>query len=374
MGKKIVESTGLNVEVEPSIADSFTIMGVIEKCSIPDILNLLNIQKKTGVLVVKFDDVEKKIYMKEGEIVFASSTLREERLGECLVKRGKITMEQLNEASREMKAGKKLGKVLVEKGWITPKELFYGVRAQVQEIIFNLFPLSKGFFYFLEGVHDHENVVRFNMSTQMLIMEGIRLSDELGTYRRMYPLKWFVLKKEKAEEPKDPTERMIFKEIGDGMRIEDLKAKTGLSEYQLLKTIHQLKEGDILEIKETKPIPSSEIENFLNDVNSIISDIYSIIRFKAEDFDYLSFFNNFFEDMPDGAEELFKGISLREDGSIDVEALVENFKGSKHPDKETILVDVLKELIRFELFELKLYLSEQENAELQDLLSEVGIM
>lgn len=374
MGKKIIESTEVILEVEPAIENTFVIIGMVERCSIPDILNLLNIQKKTGVLVVRYDDVEKKIYMKDGEIVFASSTLKEERLGESLVRRGKITMAQLEEASREMSEGKKLGRILVEKGWITPKELFYGVRAQVQEIIFNLFPLSKGYFYFLEGAFDHENVVRFNMSTQMLIMEGIRLSDELGAYKRMYPLKWFVLKKEGAEEPKDPIEKIIFKEAGDGIRIEELKVKTGLSEYQLLKGIHQLKEKGLIEVKETKPIPSLKIEEFLINVNSIISDIYSIIKIKAEDFDYLSFFNNFFEDMPEEVAEIFEGISLREDGSIDVGKIVENFKRSKNPNKETLLVSALKELIRFELFELKLYLSEEENAELENLLLETGIM
>jgi len=374
MGKKIFESPELRVEVEPSIENTFVIMGVVEKCSIPDILNLLNIQKKTGVLIVQYDDVEKKIYMKDGEIVFASSNLREDRLGESLVRRGKITMAQLEEASMEVKEGKKLGRVLVEKGWITPKELFYGVRAQVQEIIFNLFPLSRGYFYFLEGVYDHENVVRFNMSTQMLIMEGIRLSDELGAYRRMYPLKWFVLKKEGVEEPGEPMEKFVFKEIGEGIRIEDLMSRTGLSEYQLLKIVHQLKERNFVEVKETKPILPAKIEDFLNDVNSIISDIYSIIKLKSEDFDYLSFFNNFFEDMPEEVAEIFEGISLREDGSIDVDKVFENFRKSRNPYKENLLISALKELIRFELFELKLYLSEEENAELQKLLSETGIM
>jgi len=374
MGKKIVKSTELIVEVEPDIENAFTIMGMVEKCSIPDILNLLNIQKKTGVLIVRYEDVEKKIYMKDGEIVFASSNLKEERLGECLVRRGKITMAQLEEASREMSEGKKLGRILVEKGWITPKELFYGVRAQVQEIIFNVFPVSKGYFYFLEGVFDHENVVRFNMSTQMLIMEGIRLSDELGAFRRMYPLKWYVFKNEGAEEPKDPIEKLVFKEVGDGIRIEELKAITGLSEYQLLKSIHQLKEKGLIEVKETKPISSVKIKDFLMNVNSIISDIYSIIKIKAKDFDYLSFFNNFFEDMPEEMAEIFEGIHLREDGSIDVNRIIENFKRSKNSYKENLLVSALKELIRFELFELKLYLSEKENAELENLLLETGIM
>jgi hypothetical protein len=374
MGKKIVESTEVSLEIEPAIESAFTVMGMVERCSIPDILNLLNIQKKTGVLIVRYEDVEKKIYMKDGEIVFASSNLKEDRLGESLVRRGKITMAQLEEASKEVKEGKKLGRVLVEKGWITPKELFYGVRAQVQEIIFNLFPLSSGYFYFLEGVFDHENVVRFNMSTQMLIMEGIRISDELVVYKRMYPFKWFVLKKEGVDEPVDPMEKLVFKEIGEGIRIEDLKFKTGLSEYKLLKIIHQLKEGNFVDVKETKPIPSTKIEEFLNDVNSIISDIYSIIKFKSGDFDYLHFFNNFFEDMPEEVAEIFDGIFLRDDGSIDVSKIFENFKKSKNPNKENLLLSALKELIRFELFELKLYLSEEENAELQKILSETGIM
>lgn len=374
MVKKIVETAEIKLEVEDEIAESLSLIGKVERCSVPDVLNLLNIQKRTGVLVVKYDDVEKRIYMKEGEIVFASSSLKEDRLGESLVRKGKLTIAQLEEASKEMHRGKKLGKILVEKKWLTPKEIFYGVRTQVQEIVFSLFPLEKGYFYFLDGVVDQENIVRFSMSTQMLIMEGIRMADELGTYRRMYPLRWYLVKKRDVENLADEMEKRLLKEIGDGIRIEELLLKTGLSEYELLKTIHQMKEKGIVEVSEAKPISVSEIKEFLDDVNSIISDIYSVIKVKAEDFDYLSFFNGFFENMPDEMDELFDGVRLREDGSFDVERVLLNFENSRNPRKKEVLLDALRELIRFELFELKLYLSEEENEEMERVLSETGIV
>ncbi len=367
MGKEVINTPDLKIEVREEIADSLSITGKVERCSVPDILNLLNMQKKTGVLVVKYNDVEKRIYLKDGEIVFASSTLTEDRLGESLVRRGKITKEQLEEASKEMFKGKKLGKILVEKGWITPKELFYGVRDQVQEIVFSLFSLSEGVFYFLEGVVDQENIVRFNMSTQKLIMEGIRIADELGMFKKMYHSNMFVFCQNNPDgKVEGSVEAILINAIKDGVKIGNLRKITGLSDYEIFKGIYNLHQKKIIEVRESGKL---EIEEIIGDVNSILKGIYSIIKERAPDFDYLSFFNNFFEGFTEELNELFD-----EEGGIDVERLINNYKKSNVPEKDRLIMEVLRELIRFELFELKAYLKEEENEELQKVLAETGLM
>ena len=98
-------------------------------------------------MTVSSGDVKKCIYMKNGQIVFATSTSSTDRLGEILVRTGKLTRENLEHAIRIYKknAGlKKLGAILVENGLIASKDLFGGLKVQVKDIIFSLFLLGRG--------------------------------------------------------------------------------------------------------------------------------------------------------------------------------------------------------------------------------------
>ena len=85
--------------------------------------------KKTGTITVKTPVFIKKLYVDKGEVVFASSTWKDDRLGEVLLKGGKINLEQYEESVRVLKlSGKKLGTILVELGYLTPKDLFWAVK------------------------------------------------------------------------------------------------------------------------------------------------------------------------------------------------------------------------------------------------------
>src|SRR5439155_1598563 len=75
------------------------------------------------------------IYFEKGRICYASIVNRRDRLGDIMVKHGKITQSQLEAAvHRQTKEhGKKLGEVLVGMGVITQADLERYVRVQIEE-------------------------------------------------------------------------------------------------------------------------------------------------------------------------------------------------------------------------------------------------
>lgn len=158
------------------------------------ILTDLNSNKKTGTLTVKTPGYIKKIYVDKGEVIFASSTWKDERLGEVLLKGGKINLEQYEESVRVLKmTGKKQGTILVELGYLTPKELFWAVKYQVKEIIYSLFPLEYAEYEFLEGEVPQKDILILKIHLGSLLYEGIkridnftRIKSELPDFR--YPL------------------------------------------------------------------------------------------------------------------------------------------------------------------------------------------
>src|SRR6185436_9778520 len=108
--------------------------------------------------------------------VFASSSSSDDRLGELLLRRGRISLQQFANASDAMTPGKRLGTVLVEQGALTPKDLVAGVVDQTRDIIYSLFLWTEGHYRVQEGPPSAE-AIKLNLSTPDIIVEGIRRID-----------------------------------------------------------------------------------------------------------------------------------------------------------------------------------------------------
>ncbi len=144
--------------------------------------------KKTGTITVKTPVFIKKLYVDKGEVVFASSTWKDDRLGEVLLKGGKINLEQYEESVRVLKmTGKKQGTILVELGYLTPKELFWGVKYQVKEIIYSLFALECAEYEFVEGEIPQKDILVMKIQLGSLIYEGLKRIDNFTRIKRELP-------------------------------------------------------------------------------------------------------------------------------------------------------------------------------------------
>lgn len=132
----------------------------------------------TAVLEFRLGEgVVKRIHMDHGEIVFATSTLVRDRLGESLVRAGQISPAQLEIAARAITPANKLGKVLVEMGSLTPRALFDAVRRQVEEIVESLFAATRGRFSVTAGLPEGATRVRLQLPTREFVLEAIGKSE-----------------------------------------------------------------------------------------------------------------------------------------------------------------------------------------------------
>lgn len=161
--------------------------GNVSDLILPRLLMSLYRQRATGELVLRTPEMEKKVFFKKGQAIFASSTVPDDRLGEMLVKAGKINMEQYDRSVELLKkTGKRQGAILVESGFISPKDLFWGVKYQVREIIYSLFALDRGVYEFAEGPTSNE-IITLRMSMGNLIYEGVKRMEDWTRIRRELP-------------------------------------------------------------------------------------------------------------------------------------------------------------------------------------------
>ncbi len=134
-------------------SDEFVYRSDLEKTALPEILATVNRYGVPGVLELVQADVAKRVYLSDGDIIFATSTDRGESLGDYLVRAGEITKAELQESSDILanSLGARHGEILVEMGLLDREKLGAAVRKQVQAILWSLFNWNRGLVSFKVG-------------------------------------------------------------------------------------------------------------------------------------------------------------------------------------------------------------------------------
>ncbi len=162
--------------------------GNLKDTSLSDILTGFQRGRGSGTLQIAIGSIFKKIFIKNGDIVFASSDENDEQVGEFLLKNGEITLKEYNKSkSLSAKTGQCMEKVLVKLGCITPEELSHTIKEQVEEIILGLFAVEEGRFEFDDGPVPDEAETGFHFNAADIAYKGIVGIDNFNHIKRLCP-------------------------------------------------------------------------------------------------------------------------------------------------------------------------------------------
>ena len=157
--------------------------GRLEQKDVADVVQELSTSRATGRLVLEHGERRIAVNVEEGRLVFASSSDPDHRLGPMLLRRGAITLRQMEDAVRGLVPGKRFGTILVERGYLDPKALVRGVVDQTRGIILHAFSWTAGDYRLEDGPAPGE-AITLNISTPQLVLEGIRTIDAWSRIER----------------------------------------------------------------------------------------------------------------------------------------------------------------------------------------------
>jgi hypothetical protein len=156
--------------------------GTLKDFGLPEIFQLIGIQRKTGMLTLESGTETVSLKFLEGQIVGAeaSSVSLEDRLGEVLVRTGRIDQAELAEAlAIQKRTLRRLGHILVERGTIDEEELVEALRVQSSQIVYRLFRWREGTYRFAAADSLEYDEHHFTpISSETVLMEGARMMDE----------------------------------------------------------------------------------------------------------------------------------------------------------------------------------------------------
>lgn len=363
---RLSSCSGHHLLLEPAAdADKVLMAGQIEEIGIVDLLSFFNMFRKSGLLRFNLPGGNKSLYFQNGEIVYATSTFPEEEIGEILYSLGKFDREILHGARQFANGEIPLGKILADQGIITSQDLWAATKSQVETIAYNLFAFHEGSFVYTSVKPDKDKIISLSMTTQNLIMEGLRRVDERAVYmQKVKSLDAMPVATGKMPNDLDSISQRMVALVQSGVSdVNELLRRSGSGEFDALRMLSQLVERGVVKMEEA---PTVAVEGVLGEVvkifNGVLVAMHRVVSAKNPQFRME--ISRFLRDLPQPYSYVFRQTALKEDGSIDGGRVLANLAGLEEGDKLRLLSEALSELVYMECIAARRELGTADSAEL----------
>ena len=343
--------------------------GDLSAIQLPDLFAFIAMIRATGKLLLRQQAEEKTVYWKDGEIVFASSNSPEETLGRFLLNQGKITQQQYEESKARLQPGMRHGKLLVQLGYISPKDLWWGVKNQVTEILYGLFTWKAGAFHFFESMIDFQEKITLSLATTSLIMEGIRRMDEGARIKEKIKSPEMTFDRVPGSDPHkedlDLTseELRLWDEINGQRTIRELAGLSDLTEFEVSRIMFQLLSARLIEEvtreKNYRPIfldveDSPELLKVISTYNGMFEYLYRALDRSIGEESAREIFTSTLQTTNEN--ELWNGVFFDQYGRFDENMLIANISELPFEQRKNVLDEGLNTLLSIQLFEVSQHL------------------
>lgn len=230
-----------------------SLQGRFEMSRLGSLLQMFGDIEKTGVLTMTNGKEEAKIYLKEGSVVYASSSQREFRLGNLLRVNGILSETELQGFLKKAEAeNQKLGAFLVKAGHMSKETLKKILRDQVEEIVCSIFFWDSGEFEYKDVSLSVEPSLVSEINPMEIVLEASRRIDEWSIIRKDIPSDKVIFRmSSKAQDQKqfklNQKERDILSIIDGKKNIRGIMDESGYDEFMGYKILYSMMTSGIIE-------------------------------------------------------------------------------------------------------------------------------
>jgi cell division protein FtsL len=236
--------------------------GSLKDFGLADILQLIYFQRKTGVLSLDSKSDKVKLLFIEGNISGAESKRRKEdnRLGKILLKKGYINDEDLKSVLEEQRrTGAKMGAVLV-KNTLVDREIIRDIlNNQITETVVQLFGWKQGTYEFMAQGVAQDREFPFSLDTQHLLMDGLRIVDELSLIKDRITLDTLFVRKDDIASGLTEQEKEILDCVDGENDVSTIIDLTGMDNFVVSRTLLSLMEKEVIETLEAPPVLTASV-------------------------------------------------------------------------------------------------------------------
>lgn len=163
--------------------------GNLRDFSILQLLNLINLAKKTGTLVVETTAEAARVTFKEGKLAYTSIGVEDNSLAAVLQRANKITVSQyklIKERAGHM-SDQELGLLLINAGYTTQAEILSSLQLYFINTLRQLFTWIEGSFIFNPNEMPPNGRIAVRVDLENIIIEASRQMREWASFQEEIP-------------------------------------------------------------------------------------------------------------------------------------------------------------------------------------------
>lgn len=230
--------------------------GNLRDFSTTQLLNLINLARKTGTLSIETSNEAARLAFREGRLISAGMGEQSSSLATILQQTGKISAEQ----SRAIQRGagktsdKELGLMLINAGWVSQNDIIQGVRRYILDIVYRLFTWSEGFFRFEANVLPPPDRITVPINLESVIMEGSRRLKEWERLQDELPNLEMALKFTDRPDARLRNINLTVEEwrvvsfINPRNSIRQIAKANGLSDFQIRRIVYGMLQAGLVDL------------------------------------------------------------------------------------------------------------------------------
>ena len=289
------------------------------------------------------------------------SNAAEDRLGRFLVRLGKISEQQLQDALDEAgRTKKRLGQILVHRNWLDAHDLWATIQEQITEIFSEVVNWSEGAFVLYRTMGEYKFPSTPPLSMQGLLLEAVRRADEMSRFRDVIPDATVVVQrtaKSFGGEFDDAHERAAYSALEKPTRIDTLAKVIHQSEFDTTRAIFGLMKQGLVEVGQALPEETGPFH--LSDEDRAKIEVFNLgfaeIRDEVVRNDQLEGFMvgvlKYMSDESGAYRDVFRGLVPDGSGAIPLPKLEQNLSRLKSKNAMSDVTEALNELTFFMLFQ-----------------------
>ena len=150
--------------------------GNLRDFTVTQLINLINLARKTGTLIVDGPSEQAQVSFREGKLAYARIGQEDNGLAAILHKANKLNANQyraISERAGKM-TDKELGLLLINAGYVTQEDILLNLQIYFADVMRRLFPWVEGLFRFENEILPPDDRINVKLDLENLIIEGSR--------------------------------------------------------------------------------------------------------------------------------------------------------------------------------------------------------
>lgn len=349
---------------------SFDTNGNLSEVFLPEIIYYIYKENIFCSFVVNCGTTQKEILIEDRKVIFTSSDNLKDNLGDFLLSQNIISEEIHKEvALNKKKNGKRLGNILVEKGFFNYDQLWHWVEKHLKWLALSVFAEYDGeYFVRKEYKRSEENII-LNYDLLQFLVDGMRINKDYKIIKeKTSSLKEVFLLNEGIKDAIElkPYEKHILELLKKFTNVEAILSRSELSKNDTLKILYMFmlirviseekaehkKEPDTLKKDSVSSKSFNSYEEALKHYNLKYEMIYKVLSKEIGPIS-LSILSRSIENIKENLPPFMKSTELEKNGKLKENKILKKIWYYDFETNITAFIRGLEEILYAEIYAVK---------------------